>query len=1061
MSLAARSRPRAEDALAYLDTLYRDKPQDAYVLGWTLKGKGRTAEKASSWFVSLDDAAEWAAAIEDRNVYVGMAFTSVKRGPSLRYEHEHAAGITCLRIDVDTVGPTHEQTSLPPDAAAARALLAEAIPLEPTMVVATGGGIQAYWCFREPWVFESDDERELARDLSERFQNTIIARAAAHDWILESTADLPRVMRVPGTYNRKGTVALLAAILELDDDRRYNPSDVEPYLLEPPSPVGAADAAEPDAEPRPIGYAVRNFVEHGAGDGKQRPMLLQLARSYWGNHRPVEEAQDAAWRAIERSPQAPDDVWTEEEVRGIIADIYSRKPSKPWQGSPPIRHQGRLLSPTGATPTGHADPSTGEVTTAPSWAVAIGALRDADDKAAVVRAVLTQPETLGALAVAAAQDRGAYEEAMLVLGDAGVRASLIEALKKAVNAERKRRTRLRVVDADDRPAELTRVRAELADAPVPDAAVVPAGWRLDGRGVAKVAAATADSGEPVAGHVMVAPAPIVIAGRLTDVAEGTESTRLAWYRDGRWRHHTTARATIANARALVDLAGYGLPVTSATAGDLVQYLAAFEAANLEHLPRANVSRQMGWQGERGGLGFLWGRTLLRATEAESVEVDLDELAPEDWREDWVGFKGADAGDDQLAEGFHAAGSLEAWRAAVAPIAAYPRVMLALYGSLAPTVLAVFGAPNFGADWSYATSTGKTTVLRLAASCWGCPDERAPAAALSTWDGSRVWIERASAVLNSLPLILDDTKRARNPRTVAQTIYDVTSGHGRGRGSPKGMRRTGSWCSVLLSTGEAPATSFTEDGGTRARVLSIWGMPWGQANETTAPIVHRLNLALQGNYGHAGPRFVQFLLANRDLWEEWAGEYREAQSHYLELAAADPIAARFAAYFATLHMTARLAHVALGLPWEYGTPAGANPIGELWTQLIQEASEGDRASAALAYVVSWAMGHRTHFYGRQDVDNNGNRRTPSDGLAGRWDEDDDWAYLGFFPHRLRPVLESAGYEPEPILRLWRDRGWLKLDPDGKQHRARVDGDSARLVAITREAIDQVNGDAAES
>jgi hypothetical protein len=65
----------------------------------------------------------------------------------------------------------------------------------------------------------------------------------------------------------------------------------------------------------------------------------------------------------------------------------------------------------------------------------------------------------------------------------------------------------------------------------------------------------------------------------------------------------------------------------------------------------------------------------------------------------------------------------------------------------------------------------------------------------------------------------------------------------------------------------------------------------------------------------------------------------------ERGAADPIAARFAAYFATLHMTARLAHVALDLPWEYGTPTGVNPIGDLWAELIAEASEGDRAAAA--------------------------------------------------------------------------------------------------------------------
>jgi hypothetical protein len=48
---------------------------------------------------------------------------------------------------------------------------------------------------------------------------------------------------------------------------------------------------------------------------------------------------------------------------------------------------------------------------------------------------------------------------------------------------------------------------------------------------------------------------------------------------------------------------------------------------------------------------------------------------------------------------------------------------------------------------------------------------------------------------------------------------------------------------MLSTGEAPATSFTNDGGTHGRVLTLWGHPFGRADETTAPVVQRVNHSL--------------------------------------------------------------------------------------------------------------------------------------------------------------------------------------------------------------------------
>jgi hypothetical protein len=103
----------------------------------------------------------------------------------------------------------------------------------------------------------------------------------------------------------------------------------------------------------------------------------------------------------------------------------------------------------------------------------------------------------------------------------------------------------------------------------------------------------------------------IITGRLINTADGSESIRLTWPRDGQWKHHPVNRAVIASCRSITELANVGLPVTSRSAGNLVSYLADFEAINLAALPRARASAQMGWQGEKGDLGFLWGRVLIR------------------------------------------------------------------------------------------------------------------------------------------------------------------------------------------------------------------------------------------------------------------------------------------------------------------------------------------------------------------------------------------------------------------------------------------------------------------
>jgi len=70
----------------------------------------------------------------------------------------------------------------------------------------------------------------------------------------------------------------------------------------------------------------------------------------------------------------------------------------------------------------------------------------------------------------------------------------------------------------------------------------------------------------------------------------------------------------------------------------------------------------------------------------------------------------------------------------------------------------------------------------------------------------------------------------------------------------------------------------------------------------------------------------------------------------------------------------------------------------------------------------------------------------------------WEYLGFLPHRLKSLLEEGGFEPEPILRTWKERGWLLLDAEGKpRHRARIECENPWLIAITRGGIEEVAGE----
>jgi putative DNA primase/helicase len=519
-------------------------------------------------------------------------------------------------------------------------------------------------------------------------------------------------------------------------------------------------------------------------------------------------------------------------------------------------------------------------------------------------------------------------------------------------------------NGDDPQAIRVRIRDIFPDAPVTDDAVVPLGWRLTTAGVFQAG---------VEMPVEVLTVPLFIKTRLLDDSQQTEAVRLTWKRDGRWHERVCPRSTIAVTHKITDLADYGLPVDSLKAAGVVAYLSAFEASNKYSLPRIQIRRQLGWV-NRQASGFLWGRTYLRASRPVS-QTETPAPAPNDLFDcngsptleagesnqdaadagstgtnvseySEVHFEGADAGDEQVADAHHARGTFQDWKAAVEPPMQYPVARLATQASLAAPLLTLLvddGARNFTIDVCCESSMGKTSILRLAGSAYGDPREDSPTSILTSWSTTRVAAERRAGLVNGLPTIRDDTKLATHPEEVAQVIYEVSEGRTHDRGTIRGLDRTTSFSTILLISGEARAVSFSGDGGTRARIITLWGKPFGKADAETAQLVKQLNDGIARNYGHAGPKFVQFVLDHPQRWPEWRKQYVEIRESYSRKAVGNSVVGRLADAFALLDLCGILAGEALGMP-----SLKDSAIEPLWELLTAEAGDADRALDALRY-----------------------------------------------------------------------------------------------------------------
>jgi hypothetical protein len=246
-----------------------------------------------------------------------------------------------------------------------------------------------------------------------------------------------------------------------------------------------------------------------------------------------------------------------------------------------------------------------------------------------------------------------------------------------------------------------------------------------------------------------------------------------------------------------------------------------------------------------------------------------------------------------------------------------------------------------------------------------------------------------------------------------------------------------------------------DGGTRARVLTLWGGPFGPANQETAKLVAALNLGIKCHFGHAGPQLVRYLLQHRQRWDELRARYEAIRACYQAHAQGSPVVGRLADALALLTVAGELAADALDMP-----RLRDSAVRELWAVLTDEAAEANRATQALAQIYEWACTNHHQFFDPADSTQNANRMPIATGWAGHWvgahNQGGTWEFIGLIRKRLCDILSETRYDADAVISTWRDRGWLLVDRSdqaGRYHQVFIDGHTPRVVAIRREAFVQ--------
>ena len=647
------------------------------------------------------------------------------------------------------------------------------------------------------------------------------------------------------------------------------------------------------------------------------------------------------------------------------------------------------------------------------------------------------PETISELAEAWLSDesRMATNLALIEMVPRQVQRArqLRRTIQNLANDMRRRRSDAILAEIEEQLGELPTLETMLdGGLPPPDVVTrqvmatlrAPRGFEIDFNGVYRLAA----QADGTISRSRIALAPIFIAGRTVDVVSGDAKRLLVWRGASGWRSRVVNRRTIVDTSKIITLSNLDAPVSTNNTLHMVSFLSEFDAENAHRFPVVQSASSMGWQPDGG---FLLPDMYYSADDGQDRDFALT----------------PPSGLETLQGGWTTKGTWNEWLDAMRIVQDFPYMFVATYASAAAPLLEILRVPGFVLDFSGETSGGKTTALRFSASVWGRPAESYPTAMYS-WDATKVWIERTSGFLKNLPLILDETKRARHSRIVRDVIYDFCQGQGRGRGSVEGTRHTESWRSILVSSGEGAATSFSQDAGTRARVLSLKGKPLGDDIVVGSAASEDAQAVLAHTYGHLGRKMVQYLVANRERHDDIRGVFQVARQKYSELAKS-AVARRHAGHLAVLEVSASIVH-SLGVP----RPT-VDPFTCLLESQEQAGVDADRPLSALQDFLTWCATNQKRFWGRGEKDREGNTKAPSQGWVGAWDKREDWDSIAITTTAFNTLMKELGHEPDEIITRWKDREWLKLSGGRKKVRSRVvrvDSAPTRCYCIDRNAAD---------
>lgn len=484
--------------------------------------------------------------------------------------------------------------------------------------------------------------------------------------------------------------------------------------------------------------------------------------------------------------------------------------------------------------------------------------------------------------------------------------------------------------------------------------------------------------------------PIMPAAVLRNIETDTEKIQIAYRRTkSTWSKCIFPRSTISNKNKIIELADFGIAVTSDTAAALVTYLGTCLTNNAETIPIITSIGRLGW--------------------VDSVFVPYSEALTLD----------NDGQGAELARAVHSKGTLEEWAEYIAPLrkqSLYLQIVLAT--AFASVLISKVKALPFVLHLWGGTGSGKTVAMMVAASVWGNPEKY-----MLTLNGTTNALMGTAALLHDLPLLADELQTIKLDTNFQNQTYDklimqLTEGKDKSRLTQQStLKEQKTWNNCFIFTGEEPITQSNSGGGTKNRVIEL------QCKEQIISNGNAVVNFIDSHYGNAGRAFIEHIASK--LAETLQQDFQALQSALLKISNSS---AKQCAALALIALADAYADECI-----FKDKRQVLDLKQL-AGIAKSLAEIDSAERAYRYIMDVIAANADYFARRGK---HGYYKPAAGACWGKLTAD----YIAINRTRIAEELAKQGYSLNSVVDAWKNKGYIMARSDGRwTHREHISSES---------------------